>query len=284
VNYKNFIEYQNWGWNIITLSFIGTVIFSIIEGWGIWQQRNTINEKNSSQSLPMMANAYYCIFFICFLIYGIQMKSLAMIINGLLAIPFIAMYISALKTPDNEGVRKWHLSFLVLIPLVLFSTYSKEIFGTMILVACLIGTQTPIEILRNKDSGSVEPKFLWSLTISVGFWTIYAWCINDKAVFIANAYSFLMLSYSIYIWHIYSPKAKARYCEELKEVEKELLKEEIPLSQDQLDEFGQVEELNLEMGGSEIGLCPSIKEYLKRRRTILLRRIGRLPYTPTPGN
>jgi uncharacterized protein with PQ loop repeat len=206
------------------------------------------------------------------------MRSLAMIINGLLAIPFIIMYVTALKTPDNEGAKKWHLSFLALIPLVIFSNNSKEIFGTMILIACLIGTQTPIEILRKKDSGSVEPKFLWSLTVSVGFWTVYAWCINDKAVFVANAYSFLMLSYSIYIWHIYSPKSKARYFEELQEVNKKLLKKKTPLTQD------QIEELNPEMGGSEIGLCPSIKKYLERRRMILLRRIGRLPYTPTPGN
>ena len=284
MNYKNFIEYQNLGWNPATFSFIGTVILSIIEGWGIWQQRKTIVTRNSSQSIPMMSNAYYCVFFICFYIYGIQVKSLAMIINGLLAIPFIVMYITALRTPDNEGARKWHLSFLALVPLMIFVSYSKEIFGAMILVACLIGTQTPIEILRKKDSGSVELKFLWSLTLSVGFWTVYAWCIKDKSVFIANAYSFLILSYSIYIWHLYSPKSIARYFEELREVNKRLLEKDVPLTQDQLDEFGQVLEINPESESLGIGLCPSEQEYLTRRKMILLRRIGRLPYTLTTEN
>lgn len=281
MNYSNFIEYQNWGWNAITVSFIGTVIFGIIEGWGIWQQRKTIIMKNSSQSIPMMANAYFCVFFICFFIYGIQMHSIAMIINGLLAIPFIAMHTVAIKTSDSTKSEKWHISFLALIPLIVFSPYSQKLFAVMLVVASLIGTQTLIKILYEKDSGSVEPKFLWALILCISFWEVYAWHIKDTGLFIANSYSLVMLLVTIYVWNIYSPKAKIAYLEELRGIEKELLlivDEE--LSQNQLDEFGQIEELAIDMGGSEIGLCFSQREYLNRRRMILVRRIGRLPYTP----
>ncbi len=203
-----------------------------------------------------------------------------MIINGLLAIPFIAMHTVAIKTSDSTKSEKWHISFLALIPLIAFSPYSQKLFAVMLVVASLIGTQTLIKILYEKDSGSVEPKFLWALILGISFWEVYAWHIKNTGLFIANSYSLVMLLATIYIWNIYSPKAKVAYFKELKEVERELRNEDEELNPNQLEEFGQIEELAIEMGGSEIGLCLSQRKYLERRRMILLRRIGRLPYTP----
>jgi len=36
------IEWQSWGWNAVTVSFLATVAFTVFQSWGLWQQHATI--------------------------------------------------------------------------------------------------------------------------------------------------------------------------------------------------------------------------------------------------
>jgi uncharacterized protein with PQ loop repeat len=272
VNYQ-FIEFQNVGFNPATISSIGIVILSITQGWGLWEQNRTIVKNDSSKSIAVMSYAYFSAHYLAFSIYGYHQKSLAMILNGLLGFMFIANYISTVKTKDHGAWKKWHVFFVVLIPLMMFAPEPKKAFYFMLVFACILGTQVPAEIYIKKDSGSVEPKFIATLAVSTSFWSVFSWTIKDMPLFYANTYTLFLMIVTLFFWHRYCPRTKALLLEELRALE--MTPCTVEASSDEfVEELSEIGILNPELGGVEIGLCPSIGEYNRNRIRIIRQRLN----------
>lgn len=118
MNFRNFIEYQQFGFNNITLAFFGTIVFGLILCWGLWKQKRAIESTNSSKSVAVLACAYFIAHYFAFSVYGYRQHCLAMILNGLIGFLFLVIYVTAVRTPDYGKWKKWHLVFLLLIPLM----------------------------------------------------------------------------------------------------------------------------------------------------------------------
>jgi len=153
----------------------------------------------------------------------------------------------------------------------------------MLITAGAFGIQVPFEICIAKDSGSVDLKYLWTLTISCCFWTLYSWFVNDMLFYYACLSTIILMLSAIFFWHRYSPKTKDRLRKELRQIDLELETIEEPeISVNICAELGQIEEMTLGASGSEIGFCLSARELLQHRRSSIIRRLGlKLNTTPT---
>ena len=82
-----------------------------------------------------------------------------------------------------------------------FSTKPQYIFVPMLITAGAFGIQVPFEICIAKDSGSVDLKYLWTLTISCCFWTLYSWFVNDMLFYYACLSTIILMLSAIFFWH-----------------------------------------------------------------------------------
>jgi uncharacterized protein with PQ loop repeat len=201
----NFIEFQNWGLNALTVGAIGTIIFTFVETWGLWQQNKTIWKFESGQSISIVYFAYATGVFMSVLIYGIAEHSLAMIINGFFLTLFhLPILIGLWKF---ESFSTWDkricvgiIAYMILMSLVPFKDILFMIFSfTNVLFTC---TQ-PWKIWREKDAGAVEIKLIFTYLANTFFWIAYAYTIHDWVLQIICPCYFVLSALIIVLWFKY---------------------------------------------------------------------------------
>lgn len=200
-----FIEFGKWGWNAITIGFIGTIVFTVFQGWGLIEQLRTIKVKRSGKSIPVLFYASFVGVYLSFGLYGCKLHSLAMILNGFLGFLYLRVYFAAVKFDDSDGWRIWHGIFLLLIPLMFFSSYPKTLMALILLGACGMLIQSPYEIFQKKSAGAVEPRYLATFAASASFWIIYTFSIGDWVVFASNVFAIVAMAVTFWLWSKYKP-------------------------------------------------------------------------------
>lgn len=195
-----FIEFRNWGLNPVTISFIGTLIMGYVFGYGLYKQAKAIKDADSGLSVPIPTNIYFAFHFFAFAVYGVRSHSLAMILNGLLGVLWLRVYFTASKYPDSTGRKPWHFA-LVLLPIAMFFTdHSQILMSAMYLSATIFLLDSPIEIFRKKDAGSVSLSYLVCFIVSAVFWSTFSSAIGDCPLFTANVTGIVIMSVTIYLW------------------------------------------------------------------------------------
>ncbi|MFA5109552.1 MAG: PQ-loop domain-containing transporter [Patescibacteria group bacterium] len=94
---EKFVEFQNWGFNLLILSSLMTMIFSILQGYGFIKQSQKIWREKSVKAISPPFFFLFFFYFIAFIIYGFHKNSLAMVFNGFLFIPCIPVVIGIIK-------------------------------------------------------------------------------------------------------------------------------------------------------------------------------------------
>src|SRR3989344_8841053 len=97
------LEIQNWGYNLLTLSFIATVFFTVLQAWGLWKQNRKIRRERSGTSVSVISFGYFGSYFFALLAYGVHLKSIAIVFNGLLGCLYIATLVEVWK--DRKSTR-----------------------------------------------------------------------------------------------------------------------------------------------------------------------------------
>lgn len=204
-----FLEFRNWGWNATTVGFLGTVFFTIFQGWGLTKQLKTIKEKRSGKSIPVFLYGSFVGVYFAFGVYGYRCHSLAMILNGLLGLLYLRVYIAAVQFPDSDRWRAWHSIFLLLIPAMKYTSHPQGLMGLILLVATSMLFQAPIEIYQKKSAGAVDLRYLATFTASASFWVIYSIGIMDAVVFASNVVAVAVMFVTFRLWFKYRPAVLA---------------------------------------------------------------------------
>jgi len=188
---NDFIEIKNFGNNIMTVSFVLTIILSIIQSYGISKQGKRISKHKSARAISVFFFAAQSIYSLGYVVYGISKNSLALIINGLLFIFFfrIVFQILALSFKKHNYFNTENIMtslLLVLAPLLLLIT-NKDI---MLLILFIISTISSVpqiySLYKLKDYSDIEPKFLVSILVSSAIWLIYGITINGHALILSS--------------------------------------------------------------------------------------------------
>lgn len=91
------IEYQKWGMNIETISAIGAIILTVVQGWGFIKQAQAIWHEQSGDSIPVWMFGYLWCYFGSLIVYSFSARSAVMFINGLLFIGIAPVVIGLMK-------------------------------------------------------------------------------------------------------------------------------------------------------------------------------------------
>lgn len=175
------MEINQFGWNVATIGFLGIMFFSLLGAWGLWKQNLAIWMAQSGKSVSVSYFSFYLAYFLSGFAYGLDRNSLALILHcGGRAVSHIPILIGLWKfkglTRNEKFFSLLFFGGILLTPLLSaeeFSFFAYSVGGIFLYIA------QPLEIYRNKDSGTVEPKLHYIYFGSATFWTIYGFATHD---------------------------------------------------------------------------------------------------------
>lgn len=204
---EKFVEIQNWGFNILILSSLMTMVFSIFQGYGFIKQAQKIWQSRSAKSISAPFFFLFFFYFIAFVIYGFYKNSLAIIFNGLLFIVCVPVVAGVIKFKKMTLID-W-LSFFISVAIVpaMILIKEKDTFVFFLLAVSLVVLTTQLlAIVREKSSGSIEIKFVIIFFVTGIFWFIYACYIDNWPLKIFNFFAVTIYLAIIILYNKYKHK------------------------------------------------------------------------------
>ena len=204
---RDTVEWKNWGMNVLTLSAIGAVVITVFQAWSFTKQAMVIWDKKRGDSVSVMMFGYLLFHLMSFSIYGFAMKSITIMINGLLFVCIVPIVLGLKKFKKITQLERWCVSAFSILPILMAVTPYKQTLLLCILAVLLVALACPAyEIWRNKDSGVVEVRVTIASMVSNMFWGVYAFMVWDIPLMIFNPLSFILMICTLFLWIKYRRK------------------------------------------------------------------------------
>ena len=208
---KSTVEYQNWGYNALTFSAIGTFLFTFLQMWSFGQQNKRIWSSRSGEAVSVPMFSYWLFYWTAFLIYGVFGKSIAIVFNSLMFLTTIPILLGLYKFKGFVRREKILFGIFSLIPVAMF--YCPQAQKPALLLALLMGVLfsialQPYEIWQKKSAGSVEPKLLVVFAVTAVFWFAYGIITKDIPLMIFNPLAIVVLLITLGLWRKYRKHEK----------------------------------------------------------------------------
>ena len=202
------VEFQDFGWNVTTVSFLATLFFTILSVWGLKDQSKKICETRSGESVSNLWYIGLAGLFTASLIYGWSIQSLAVMCSGGFRLPHIIVILLALIQFKGFSYFDWTLFYCLFIGIIIMAiTPYKEIMFSVISIGVVLPTAHQAwEIWRNRTSGSVSIKIIMIMILSSMFWVLYGWAINDMPVFIVSLLGMIIFIATAVLWFHFRKK------------------------------------------------------------------------------
>jgi len=196
------LEIQNWGYNLLTLSFIATVFFTVLQAWGLWKQNRKIRRERSGTSVSVISFGYFGSYFFALLAYGVHLKSIAIVFNGLLGCLYIATLVELWKRKSFTRAEKILLSIFPFMILLMVATTHKDALLSLLLGGILISATREVwELRREKSAGAIEPRRILVFMATGVFWFLYALKIRNPVLAVFHPVFFVILTYHLILWY-----------------------------------------------------------------------------------
>lgn len=188
-----FTEIGKFGINVLTLSFVATMVFTILQAIAFLKQNQRILKTKSGQSVSFSFYSFFGFSALAVTVFGLTNQSLALSINGLLGIFSLIIAINLLRFKKITKKEKIiGIISILALPAMIFSPNRDVIFLALgFIIGITIGIQI-LEIWKNKSSGSYHPTQIFISITSCSFWLIYSIIMNIWAMEITNSL-FLLL-------------------------------------------------------------------------------------------
>ncbi len=203
-------EYQEWGWNALTLGALGTIVFTIVEAWGFWKQNQKIWRQKSGESISITLFSYMFFAFWAFIFYGIFTRSASSVVNGLVLGSFyIPIILGLFKFEGFTNREKAQFCiFALMVPATALSPWVNEVFLT-ISIGLIIATATmPWKLYKAGKTGALEIRLLGAYLTSTAFWVVYAFALNEWVLEILATIQILLFGVTTILWFWYYSKEK----------------------------------------------------------------------------
>jgi len=186
--FTNSAEVRNFGFNMITVSVILTVILSSYQMWGVTQQIKTIKRRRSTESIfaPLFIFGFF--YLVTTIFYGLYSSKLAITYNGFNAFFFLALLITIgrwgkINRLDILAV----ILFSSMIPVMVFIPDKKTAYMSCSSVM-LLGLLAQLILLAiRKKRGSLEPKLMRVYIVTNSSWLIYGILMDNWPLKLSNS-------------------------------------------------------------------------------------------------
>ncbi len=196
------VEVRQWGLNSIIVSAFATAVFTLLEGWGLWQQARTIRTRRSGESVSVTWFSFCQFVFPAYALYGMHVRGLAVIFDGTIqALMTLPVMIGLLRFKPLTRREKWQLPiFALMVPAMAFLPWKNTVFLVMTTGFILSSAQQPLELWKRRKTGAVDPKLLAVMLLTMGFWAVYAFCIRAWALMITTGLNGGLIAMAIALW------------------------------------------------------------------------------------
>ena len=147
------VEYKKWGWNLVAVSVIGTIVLTFVVARALWTQHKKILLQRSGDGLSVTWFAYFAAVLVALIFYGIYQKSAAIIFNGVVLGAFHALIVIDLfrfgTWTANEKTQVF--TFIFLPALMILNPLLFVLFGSMLVLWFLYKE-------KEKDNFFAEPE------------------------------------------------------------------------------------------------------------------------------
>ena len=207
--YSDWIELQNLGLNVTTISLVGTAVFGLARAYSLYLQARTIEKMKTGKSVPVIMYTYILASMIACSVYGLHTHSLALVFCGVI-ISLASVPVLACLWKYNQGFTRgeivWAAVFLTVGLLMIVPQLRGIVFMIFGIGAVLITTLQPYEIARNRDSGAVDFRTLLIVLANNSFWVVYSFAIKDLLLMIINPCFLLISLIAVFLWFSYISK------------------------------------------------------------------------------
>lgn len=188
--------------NVLTVSFIGTVIFTFLEMWGLVKQDRTIRDARSGEGVSVSMISYFGCTFIAFGYFGFAVHSIASVFNGVILFFFYLKVLLTLKEFKGFSTAdKWRMTLFALFAALEFLTSKKELVMTSMMVGAVYPLWLQVyEIWVKKSVGQLDPRYISVMLSATVFWTVYAFVTHSLPLMIVNPFVIALFGAMIYFW------------------------------------------------------------------------------------
>lgn len=201
------METQYWGWNPATIGFIGTIIFTLWQGWGYIQQIKAVDRSVDSISLPFFALSA-CAFCMAF-VFGLATGRIAMIVNGTLAVLHLPIILAVGRIrgfSKPERLLLLALTAAVVIDIVL---PLKGELMTLFAFGWVIGGGMQLaRVWQSRSAGDLEPRLITAMLVATIFWAVYSFATHNVPIMIIAPINLVLIGLTLYLLFKY-PSVKA---------------------------------------------------------------------------
>jgi uncharacterized protein with PQ loop repeat len=213
------MEFEQFGWNAQTISFIGAIVTSFIGFYGVIIQNRKIWKAKRAKSVNVTMMSYGTLFFAVGGIYGIFIHSWALMLMGLRTILQLPVLVGTWKFKGFTRIEMalcvvW---FAVLAVFIAVPDSDLRLFGMTrgmrewIYLAVSLGTiisfiPQPVEMIKERDSGELSLMFLLSAWIGIGFWTVYSFAFGIWVLMVSNPIMFALVTITVVLWFAFRKK------------------------------------------------------------------------------
>jgi len=172
----NLVEFQNFGINLITATFIATLFFTVLWMRSLFQQNQKIvrNPLDKAESVSFIFYAYYGFSALAIVIYGFDKNSLALVVNGLSGFMALLIVFNLWRLKEISLREKIiGLSSILTIPIMLLNPQKDLLYFIFSVAFGLVIIEQIREIWHNKSSGLVDPRPIVISLLSAIFWSTY---------------------------------------------------------------------------------------------------------------
>jgi len=207
---KNTVEYKNIGLNVITISFLATILITSFQIRAAIKQNRKIKKNESSESWTITLFAYLCFYYLSFIFYGFSENSITLFLSGLPGFLYIPIMIRVWKYKKKSWPDVLASLFLsLIIPLMIISDDRGVLLIIMFGIGAVAMLAQTYQMIKSNDFKDVEPEFLISFFVSSLFWLIYASAIGDELVQFSSGLTLVFLFFFIILYYRWYKKRPA---------------------------------------------------------------------------
>lgn len=202
-----FVELENFGVNLLTVTFVVTLFFTALQSFALFKQNQKIVKNSSGKSVSFIFFSYYGFAAMAVIIYGLFERSLALFINGFMGFIALAIVINILRFEKISKRKKiFGLGSVVVIPLIIILPQKDSLFLIVGMIINLTLFLQILEIWKNKSSGSVHPGPALVSTFSNFFWLSYSVVADIWPMQIINSFGLALWIFMLITYYQHQPK------------------------------------------------------------------------------
>jgi len=207
--FEQFIEVQQFGWNPTFIGGLGIAFFAFVGAAMLIKQNYDVWHNKSGKSVSITWTSYFLCMQMVVFFYGWEIKSLALLINGITrGVIYIPLLIGLNKFKRFSRRETWQMVLFITAALIMLAVPFKQIYFLFFSIGFALATVSqPLELYRVKEKGVLN---IWMIVIFLManiFWMMYGFTLGDWALIVLNTPLFVLFVITIALWLKY-PKSE----------------------------------------------------------------------------